>query len=431
MLALQFIRENADLVRQAALDKGVTDAPIDRILELDHERRRLIQEVEKRQAEQNALNKTVAPAIAEAGKAGVAISEIPLMRDLEQLKHEIRGFEEQRAEVDEELNRLLLEVPNVHHESVPVGPDETANQEIRAWGVKPAVDFEPRPHYEVGERLGILDFERGAKVAGSRFAFLVGAGARLERALIQYMLDAHTRRHGYVEVQPPFLVNSDAMTGTANLPKFAGDAFKVENRDLWLVPTAEVPVTNMYRDEILEGARLPIKHVAYSPCFRSEAGAAGKDTRGYIRLHQFNKVEMVKFTSPESSLEELDSLTADAESILQELGLHYRVLLMCTGDMGFAQYKKYDLEAWAPGLGRYLEVSSCSLFQDFQARRANVRFRPQPAAKPEYVHTINGSGLALVRTVSCILEAYQLADGKVAVPEVLRPYMDGLELIEA
>jgi seryl-tRNA synthetase len=232
-------------------------------------------------------------------------------------------------------------------------------------------------------------------------------------------------------VQPPFLVNSDAMTGTANLPKFAGDAFKVENRDLWLVPTAEVPVTNMYRDEILEGARLPIKHVAYSPCFRSEAGAAGKDTRGYIRLHQFNKVEMVKFTSPESSLEELDSLTADAESILQELGLHYRVLLMCTGDMGFAQYKKYDLEAWAPGLGRYLEVSSCSLFQDFQARRANVRFRPQPAAKPEYVHTINGSGLALVRTVSCILEAYQLADGKVAVPEVLRPYMDGLELIEA
>jgi seryl-tRNA synthetase len=431
MLALRFIRENADLVRRAAAEKGITDAPIDRILELDEARRRLIQEVETRQAKQNALTKTVAPAIAEAKAAGMATSEIPLMRDLERLKGEIRGFEDQRTEVEAELNRLLLEVPNVHHESVPVGADETANQEIRSWGEKPGFEFEPKPHYEVGEQLGILDFERGAKVAGSRFAFLVGAGARLERALIQYMLDAHTRRHGYVEVQPPFLVNSDAMTGTANLPKFAGDAFKVEDRDLWLVPTAEVPVTNMYRDEILEGARLPIKHVAYSPCFRSEAGAAGKDTRGYIRLHQFNKVEMVKFTSPKTSLEELDGLTADAESILQELGLHYRVLLMCTGDMGFAQYKKYDLEAWAPGLGRYLEVSSCSLFQDFQARRANIRFRAEPAAKPQFVHTINGSGLALVRTVSCILEAYQQQNGQVKVPEVLRPYMDGLEVIGA
>jgi seryl-tRNA synthetase len=431
MLALQFIRENAELVRRAAVEKGVPDAPIDRILELDQERRRLIQEVEKRKAEQNALNKTVAPAIAAAKTAGVQISEIPLMRDLERLKSEIRGFEDQRTDIEAELDRLLLEVPNVRHESVPVGVDETANQEIRSWGEKPAFDFEPKPHYEIGEQLGILDFERGAKVAGSRFAFLVGAGARLERALIQYMLDAHTRRHGYVEVQPPFLVNSDAMTGTANLPKFAGDSFKVSDRDLWLVPTAEVPVTNMYREEILDGARLPIKHVAYSPCFRSEAGAAGKDTRGYIRLHQFNKVEMVKFTSPETSLAELDALTADAESILQELGLHYRVLLMCTGDMGFAQYKKYDLEAWAPGLGRYLEVSSCSLFQDFQARRANIRFRAEPAAKPQFVHTINGSGLALVRTVSCILEAYQLADGKVKVPEVLRPYMDSLEEIGA
>ena len=431
MLALQFIRENADLVRQAAVEKGITDAPIDRILELDEARRRLIQEVETRQAEQNALNRTVAPAIAEAKAAGMATSDIPLMRDLERLKGEIRGFEDQRSDVEAELNRLLLEVPNVHHESVPVGSDETANQEIRSWGEKPQFEFEPKPHYEVGEQLGILDFERGAKVAGSRFAFLVGAGARLERALIQYMLDAHTRRHGYVEVQPPFLVNSDAMTGTANLPRFAGDAFKVEDRDLWLVPTAEVPVTNMYRNEILEGARLPIKHVAYSPCFRSEAGAAGKDTRGYIRLHQFNKVEMVKFTSPETSLEELEGLTADAESILQEFGLHYRVLLMCTGDMGFAQYKKYDLEAWAPGLGRYLEVSSCSLFQDFQARRANIRFRAEPAAKPQFVHTINGSGLALVRTVSCILEAYQQKNGQVNVPEVLRPYMDGLEVIGA
>jgi seryl-tRNA synthetase len=276
-----------------------------------------------------------------------------------------------------------------------------------------------------------MDFERGAKVAGSRFAFLVGEGAWLERALIQYMLDTHTRRHGYVEVLPPFLVNSDSMTGTANLPKFAADAFRVEGRDLWLVPTAEVPVTNLYRDEILDGARLPIRHVAYSPCFRSEAGAAGKDTRGYVRLHQFNKVEMVKFTAPESGLEELESLTHDAEVVLQELGLHYRVLLMCTGDMGFAQYKKYDIEAWAPGMERWLEVSSCSLFQDFQARRASIRFRPAPKDKPLFVHTLNGSGLALVRTVSAILETYQREDGKVSVPEVLRPYLGGAEVIGA
>ncbi len=429
MLSLQFIRDNADLVRHAAAAKGITDAPIDRILELDAQHRGLIQEVEKRQAEQNALNKQVAPAIAQAKSAGMPISQLPLMRDLERLKAEIRGFEEQRAEVERELNGLLLEVPNIYHPSVPVGADETANQEIRTWGEKPAFAFEPKPHYEVGEKLGILDFERGSKVAGSRFAFLVGEGARLERALIQYMLDTHTRRHGYVEVQPPFLVNSDAMTGTANLPKFADDAFKVEGRDLWLVPTAEVPVTNMYREEILDGARLPIEHVAYSPCFRSEAGAAGKDTRGYIRLHQFNKVEMVKFTTPETSLDELDRLTANAETILQELGLHYRVLLMCTGDMGFAQYKKYDLEAWAPGIGRYLEVSSCSSFQDFQARRANIRFRPEPGAKPQFVHTLNGSGLALVRTVSCILETFQREDGTVDVPEVLRPYMGGLEAL--
>jgi len=429
MLSLQFIRENAGLVRQAAIDKGITDAPIDRILELDAEHRRLIQEVEKRQAEQNALNKQVAPAIAQAKSTGMPISELPLMRDLERLKAEIRGFEGQRGEIERELNRLLLEVPNIYHPSVPVGADENANQEIRTWGDQPLFAFEPKPHYEIGEKLGILDFERGSKVAGSRFTFLVGEGARLERALIQYMLDTHTRRHGYVEVQPPFLVNSDAMTGTANLPKFADDAFKVEGRDLWLVPTAEVPVTNMYREEILDGARLPIEHVAYSPCFRSEAGAAGKDTRGYVRLHQFNKVEMVKFTTPETSLDQLDRLTANAETILQELGLHYRVLLMCTGDMGFAQYKKYDLEAWAPSLGRYLEVSSCSSFQDFQARRANIRFRPEPGAKPQFVHTLNGSGLALVRTVSCILETFQREDGTVDVPEVLRPYMGGLERV--
>ena len=429
MLALQFIREHPDVVRKAAADKGILDAPIDRIIELDEKRRRLIQEVENRQAEQNALNKSIAAAVSGSKAAAVSPPSAEIRQRAGELKREIHQYEEELGKIERELNLLLLEVPNLYHESVPVGADETGNLELRKWGEQPKFAFEVKPHYEVGEKLGILDFERGTKVAGSRFTFVVGEGARLERALIQYMLDAHTKRHGYVEVQPPFLVNGDAMTGTAQLPKFAGDAFRVADRDLWLVPTAEVPLTNMYRDEILEGARLPIKQVGYSPCFRSEAGAAGKDTRGYIRLHQFNKVEMVKFTTPDTSLEELDRLTADAEEVLQELGLHYRVLLMCTGDMGFAQYKKYDLEAWAPGLGRYLEVSSCSSFQDFQARRANIRFRPEPGAKPQFVHTINGSGLALTRVVSCILEGYQREDGTVSVPEVLRPYMDGLEVI--
>lgn len=429
MLPLSLIRENPDGVRAAALNKGITDAPVDRVLELDGRLRHLIQETESRSAEQNRLSKSVGPLIGKARAEGRSTDEIPELRHLEALKAELRSFESERGEVQRELDALLLEVPNLHDPEVPVAPDETGNLEIRSWGEHPEFGFEPRPHYEIGESLGIMDFERGAKVAGSRFAFLKGEGARLERALAQFMLDLQTRRHGYTEVQPPFLVNSDAMTGTANLPKFADDAFRVEGRDLWLVPTAEVPVTNMYRDEILDGADLPIRHVAFSPCFRSEAGAAGKDTRGYVRLHQFNKVEMVKFTTPETSAAEHDALTHDAEVVLQELDLPYRVLLMCTGDMGFAQYKKYDIEAWAPGLGRYLEVSSCSNFRDFQARRANIRFRPEAGARPQFVHTINGSGLALVRTVSALLEVHQRADGTVRIPEKLRPFMDGQEKI--
>jgi seryl-tRNA synthetase len=429
MLALQFIRENADLVRQAALNKGVSDAPIDRILELDADLRQLIQETEKRAAEQNRLSKSAGPIIGRAKAEGRSTEEIPELRQLETLKAELRGFDQRRAEVQRELDGLLLVVPNIHDPEVPVAPDESGNRELRTWGEKPEFDFAPLPHYEIGERLGIMDFERGAKVAGSRFVFLKGQGARLERALAQFMLDVQARRHGYVEVQPPFLVNSDAMTGTANLPRFAEDSFRIQDRDLWLVPTAEVPVTNMYRDEILEASQLPIRHVAFSPCFRSEAGAAGKDTRGYVRLHQFNKVEMVKFTTPETSAAEHDGLTQDAEVVLQELGLPYRVLLMCTGDMGFAQYKKYDLEAWAPGLGRHLEVSSCSNFRDFQSRRANIRFRPEAGARPQYVHTINGSGLALVRTVSALLEVHQQADGTVRIPGPLQPFMDGQQVI--
>ncbi|MHB8508239.1 MAG: serine--tRNA ligase [Candidatus Dormibacteria bacterium] len=425
MLALAFIREHPELVREAARNKGVPDAPIDRVLELDERRRLLVQEGESRTAEQNRLSKQVGPLIGKARAEGRTTDDIPEAARIDLLKAQIRGFEEQRAAVERELDEALLSIPNLYHESVPVGADEDGNVELRTWGQKPEFSFAARTHYEIGEALSIMDFERATRVASSRFAFLVGAGARLERALVQYMLDTHTEQHGYTEIQPPFLVNRAAMYGTANLPKFGDEAFLVEKQDLFLIPTAEVPVTNMYGGEILESSQLPIRHVAFSPCFRSEAGAAGKDTRGYIRLHQFNKVEMVKFTTPETSMAELDVLTADAESILRGLGLHYRVLLMCTGDMGFAQYKKYDLEAWAPGIGRYLEVSSCSNFQDFQARRANIRYRPEAGARPQYVHTLNGSGLALVRTVSAILETYQQADGTVTVPEVLRPYMGG------
>jgi seryl-tRNA synthetase len=333
--------------------------------------------------------------------------------------------------VKRELDDLLLRVPNLFHESVPIGETEADNVVIREWGTKPALGFAPRTHYDLGETLGIMDFEHAVRVAGSRFAFLVGAGARLERALVQFMLDVHTREHGYVELWSPMLVNSAAMVGTANLPKFADQLFKVEDRDLWLIPTAEVPVTNFHREEILDADQLPLKYVSYSPSWRTEAGAAGKDTRGFIRLHQFSKVELVKVTTPETSMEEFEQLTRDAEDILQRLGLHYNVMAMSTGDMGFAQYKKYDLNAWAPGLDRYLEVSSCSVFNDFQAMRANIRYRPGRGAAPRFVHTINGSGLALPRTIDAIIETYQRSDGMVVVPEVLRAYMGGVELIGA
>jgi seryl-tRNA synthetase len=322
-------------------------------------------------------------------------------------------------------------VPNLFHDSVPVGEGERDNVVLREWGAKVDLGFAPRTHFDLGEALGIMDFERAARVAGSRFAFLIGEGARLERALGQFMLDVHTREHGYTEVWAPLLVNSASMVGTAQLPKFADDAFKVDGQDLWLIPTSEVPLTNLHREEILDVERLPLKYTAYTPCFRSEAGAAGKDTRGFIRLHQFSKVEMVKLTTAETSMDEFEKLTADAEDILQRLGLHYQVMVMCTGDMGFAQYKKYDLMAWSPGLGRYLEVSSCSVFNDFQAMRANMRYRPARGAPPRFVHTINGSGLALTRTIDAILETYQRSDGTITVPEVLRPYMGGLEVIGA
>jgi seryl-tRNA synthetase len=419
VLPLELIRRDPERVRRAAELKG-EPAPIDEILKLDEVWREHLHKAETIKAEQNRLSK-----------------EFAKTRD-EGLKDRLRGMADEAKEelakaeaVKRELDDLLLRVPNLFHESVPIGESEADNVVEREWGTKPELGFTPRTHYDLGESLGIMDFERAARVAGSRFAFLLAEGARLERALVQFMLDTHTREHGYTEILPPVLVNSASMVGTANLPKFGADAFKVEEHDLWLVPTSEVPLTNFHREEILDGERLPMKYVAYTPCFRSEAGAAGKDTRGFIRLHQFSKVELVKVTTAETSMEEFQKLLADAEDILQRLGLHYQVMSMCSGDMGFAQYKKYDLNAWCPGLDRYLEVSSCSVFNDFQAMRANIRYRPAKGAPPKFAHTINGSGLALTRTIDAIIETYQRADGMITVPEVLKPYMGGVELIGA
>lgn len=395
-------------------------APVDEILELDRRWREKLAQAERVKAEQNARSK-------EFGRT----KDQALLEGMKELAQQAKALAEEAAALRAQLDELLLRVPNVFHESVPIGETEDDNVVLREWGTKPAYDFPVRTHYDLGETLGILDLERAAQVAGSRFAFLRGEGARLDRALIQLMLDLHTREHGYTEVEPPYLVNSASMIGTANLPKFGDEAFKVDGYDLWLIPTAEVPLTNMHRDEILEGAQLPLRYVAYSPCWRSEAGAAGKDTRGYIRQHQFNKVELVKLATPETSMDELEALREDAEQVLQKLGLHYRVKVMCTADMGFAQYKKYDLEAWAPGLERWLEVSSCSVFSDFQARRANLRFRPAPGEPPQFVHTMNGSGLATLRTWSALVETYQRADGTIGVPPALVPYMGGLEVIGA
>ena len=419
MLSLDFIRKNPDVVRRAAELKGES-APVDEILRLDSMWRSHLHTAEKIKEEQNKLSKEFAKSHDDGLKAR-------LRQMADTAKSELSVAEAVKRELDD----LLLRVPNIFHESVPIGGTETDNVVVREWGTKPELDFAPRTHYDLGEALGILDFERAARVAGSRFAFLIGEGARLERALVQFMLDVHTREHGYKEVWSPMLVNSASMTGTANLPKFADQAFKVEDRDLWLIPTAEVPVTNLHREEILDPDQLPLKYVSYAPSWRTEAGAAGKDTRGFIRLHQFSKVELVKVTSAETSLEEFEQLTRDAEVILQRLGLHYQLVAMCTGDMGFAQYKKYDLNAWAPGLDRYLEVSSCSTFNDFQAMRANIRYRPARGASPKFAHTINGSGLALPRTIDAIIETYQRSDGNIAVPEALKPYMGGVELIGA
>jgi len=416
MLSLSFIREHPDLVKDGARKKG-EPAPVDEIVQLDAQRRETLTRLEQLKAEQNRRSAAMAKARDQAA--------IDALRGL---KDEVKALEQKLAPIDAHLNALLLEVPNLPDPSVPEGKDSSANPTIRESGLDRKLAFTPRSHYELGERLGLFDFERGVKVATSRFYFLKGAGARLERALLNFMIDLHVREHEYAEVFPPFLLNRAAMTGTGQLPKFEDDAFRIEKKDLFLVPTAEVPVTNMYREEILAASELPIKHVAWSTNFRSEAGAAGKDTRGYIRLHQFNKVELVKFVEPERSSAELELLVKDAEDVLQRLELPYRLILLCTGDMGFGQSKTYDLEAWSPGENRFLEVSSCSNYNDFQARRANIRYRRKDG-KVDFVHTLNGSGLALPRTVVAILENYQQEDGTIRVPTALRSYMGGLDVI--
>ncbi len=422
MLALSYIRDNPDLVREGARLKG-EGAPVDEVLRLDRDHRSALAQVETLRAELGQRSAELGRRAREnPPAAGEERSE------LAELKRRIGELDAQRREVWEELQRLLLVIPNLPHPSVPFGVGDEDNQVVRTWGEPPEFDFEPLTHYDLGERLGIFDFERAVKVAGSRFALLKGSGARLERALTWLMLDLATGDHGYEEVAPPYMVSRDCMVGTANLPKFEEEAFHVAEGDRFLIPTAEVPVTNLYREEVLDADRLPIRHVAWTPCWRSEAGAPGKDTRGYIRLHQFSKVELVKFVRPEDSLEELESLVRDAESVLQRLGIHYRVRLMCSGDMGFAQWKKYDIDAFAPGLGRYLEVSSCSAFGDFQARRANIRFK-SPGGKPEFVHTLNGSALALPRTFDCLVETYQTKGGGIRVPDALRGYLGDLEEI--
>ncbi|MEW5762465.1 MAG: serine--tRNA ligase [Bacillota bacterium] len=422
MLDLKFIRKNPDAVR-GALQKRGANFDLDALLDLDEAWRQRIFTVEQLKSRRNTVSEEIA-----ARKRNGEPAE-PLIAQMRELAERIRELDDEARRLEEQVRELLLQIPNIPHPSVPYGRDERDNPVVRTWGEPRRFTFSPRPHWEIGENLDILDFARAGKVAGARFAFYKGAGARLERAVINFMLDLHTGRHGYLEIFPPFLVNAASMVGTGQLPRFAEDMFKVEGRDYYLIPTAEVPVTNIFRDEILDGAVLPISLVAYSACFRAEAGAAGRETRGLIRQHQFNKVELVKFCRPEEAEEELEKLTRDAEEVLQLLELPYRVVLLCTGDLGFSAAKTYDIEVWLPSYEGYKEISSCSHFTDFQARRAGIRYRPQPRGKVEFVHTLNGSGLAVGRTVAAILENYQQEDGSVTVPEVLRPYMAGLTRI--
>jgi seryl-tRNA synthetase len=420
MLDLNFVRDNLPLVEEKLRQRGMDPATVLKdFREVDTERRQAITEAETLKARRNRASEDIGKLKKSGQDAGA------LMVETKDLREQIQTREKTAADLDARLGEILSGIPNLPHASVPVGNSAEQNVEVRLWGRTPQFDFPPKPHWELGEQLGVLDLERAVKLTGARFAVYWDLGAKLERALANFMLDLHTREHGYTEVLPPYLVNSNSMYGTGNLPKFAADLFRVPHgdKDLWLIPTAEVPVTNLYRDETLEAARLPISLTAYTPCFRSEAGSYGKDVRGIIRQHQFQKVELVKFARPENSYDEHEKLTRDAEQILQKLGLHYRVVTLCTGDMGPSAAKTYDIEVWLPGQKLFREISSCSNFEAYQARRANIRYRPEGKNKPEFVHTLNGSGLAVGRTWIAIVENYQQADGSVVIPEVLRPYI--------
>ena len=425
MLELAYVREHLERVKKSFRDRGLEGAELDEFMVRDQERRDAITQVETLKAERNRASGEIGRLKKEGQDASA------LMAQMKETSARIKQLDKRAAELDKEMGDFLLTVPNLPHQSVPVGRSAAANAEVRRWGEPPKFDFEPKAHWDLGPALGILDFERASKIAGARFVLYSGLGARLERALANFMLDLHTRKHGYTEVLPPFIVNSTSLVGTAQLPKFAADLFKLEGTDYWLIPTAEVPVTNMFRDETLDADQLPLKLVAWTPCFRSEAGSYGKETRGIVRQHQFQKVELVKFVRPEQSYEELESLTREAETILQQLGLPYRVVALSTGDLGFAAAKTYDLEVWLPGENGYKEISSCSNFEAFQARRAGIRYRLPGKKKSDYVHTLNGSGLAIGRTWMALVENYQQADGTVVVPEVLWPYLDGIERLEA
>ena len=421
MLDRNLVRENPDWLQKRLSTRG-GDYPLDELVALDSQWKAALLQSEHLRRQRNEASEQIGKLKREGRETATDQARV------KDISNQIKLSEEKVNSLVERLNALLHVIPNLPHESVPIGTDSSANAEIRRWGSPPQFDFEPRDHVDIGSALGILDMERASKIAGARFAMLLGMGARLERALISFMLDIHTRHHGYREVLPPFMANSTCLFGTGNLPKFAQDLFKIEGTDYYLIPTAEVPVTNIYSGEVLEEDTLPQKFVAYTPCFRSEAGSYGKDTRGLIRQHQFNKVELVKFANPANSYAELESLTADAEEILRRLGLHYRVVLLCTGDMGFSSAKTYDLEVWLPSQNAFREISSCSNFEDFQARRAEIRFR-KAEGKRQFVHTLNGSALAVGRTWLAILENYQQKDGSVILPEALRPYLDGAERI--
>jgi seryl-tRNA synthetase len=423
VLDIKFIRQNPEIVKEALKKRGI-GAAFDDFMKMDEEKRNLLFEVEKLKNIRNQESEE----IARRKKTGENVDDLILK--MRQVSQNIKEMDDKINALEAELQKILLTIPNIPDGSVPVGRSDADNVEVRRWGIPRAFDFDFKAHWDIGEALDILDFNRAGKVTGSRFTVYKGAGARLERALINFMLNLHIEKHGYTEIFPPFIVNRDSMTGTGQLPKFEEDAFKLfNNTDYFLIPTAEVPVTNLHREEILDKDALPIYYVAYSGCFRAEAGSAGRDTRGLIRQHQFNKVELVKFTEPETSMDELEKLTKDAEEVLQLLGLPYRVVALCTGDLGFSSAKTYDIEVWMPSYNRYVEISSCSNFKDYQARRARIQYRPAKGAKPQFVHTLNGSGLAVGRTTAAILENYQQADGSVKIPEVLRDYMGGMEKI--